>query len=192
MKHIVFLIMAIALVACNGQGTTNKSKDKIVTINGKRQFSEKDVESLVSNFSNAILDRDYKKALMVQTICRSRIRKHQGFPIEVYLSEDINYQMAWEDQEYFKANSAPGNKIGGLLKPCRILIKPDKVTLYDITCLYSFDPRIRSSIESGTTYSFTIPHDTLFKLIPWRAKRIARFSGLKALLDTYGITMNIT
>ena len=63
MKHIVFLIMAIALVACNGQGTTNKSKDKIVTINGKRQFSEKDVESLVSNFSNAILDRDYKKAL---------------------------------------------------------------------------------------------------------------------------------
>ena len=63
MKHIVFFIMAITLVACNGQGTTNKSKDKIVTINGKRQFSEKDVETLVANFSNAILERDYKKAL---------------------------------------------------------------------------------------------------------------------------------
>lgn len=63
MKHIVFFIMAITLVACNGQGSTNKSKDKIVTINGKRQFSEKDVETLVANFSNAILERDYKKAL---------------------------------------------------------------------------------------------------------------------------------
>ena len=58
MKHIVFLIMAITIVACNGQGTTNKSKDKIVTINGKRQFSEKDVETLVANFSNAILERE--------------------------------------------------------------------------------------------------------------------------------------
>lgn len=135
---------------------------------------------------------DYKKALLVQTICRSRIRQHQGLPIEVYFSEDINYQMAWEVQEYFKANSAPGKKIGGLLKPCRILSKPDKGTLYDITCLYSYDPRIRSSIESGTTYSFTIPHDTLFKLIPWRSPRVSRFSGLIALLDTYNITMTIT
>ena len=135
---------------------------------------------------------DYKKSLLVQTICRSRIRQHAGLPIDVYFSEDINYQMAWEVQEYFKANSAPGNKIGGLLKPCRILSKPRKGTLYDITCLYSFDPRIRSSIESGTSYSFTIPHDTLFKLIPWISPRISRFSGLKALLDTYGITMIIT
>ena len=134
---------------------------------------------------------DYKKAILVQTICRSRIRQHQGLPIEVYFSEDINYQMAWEVQEYFKANSATGNKIGGLLKPCRILSKPDKGTLYDISCLYSYDPRIRSSIESGTTYSFTIPHDTLFKLIPWRSPRVSRFSGLKALLDTYNITMTI-
>lgn len=63
MKNIVFLILAIFLAACNGLGTTSKSKDKVVTINGKRQFSEKDVETLVDNFNKAILDRDYKKAL---------------------------------------------------------------------------------------------------------------------------------
>ena len=135
---------------------------------------------------------DYKKSLLVQTICRSRIRQHQGLPIEVYFSEDINYQMAWEVQEYFKANSSPSCKIGGLLKPCRILSKPDKGTLYDIICLYSFDPMIRSAIESGTSYRFTIPRDTLFDLIPWRTPRVSRFSGLKALLDTYNITMTIT
>ena len=173
---------------------SNEFKDtSTVVFLGEWRLPEEPITGLISKaFGIKMTFWNYKKALMVQTICRSRIRKHQGLPIEVYFSEDINYQMAWEVQEYFKANSAPGKKIGGLLKPCRILSKPEKGTLYDIICLYSYDPRIRSSIESGTTYSFTIPHNTLFKLIPWRAKRIARFSGLKALLDTYGITMNIT
>ncbi|MBO7476559.1 MAG: hypothetical protein J6U04_01330 [Salinivirgaceae bacterium] len=61
MKGVWIFIMAIALVACNGQSTTNKSK--IVTINGKRQFNDKDVETLVKNFGDAILARDYQKAL---------------------------------------------------------------------------------------------------------------------------------
>ncbi|MBR2195588.1 MAG: hypothetical protein IJ911_08230 [Salinivirgaceae bacterium] len=65
MKNIWLLLMALALVACNGQNTNNKSKrqDKIVTINGKRQFSDKDVETLVTNFIDAILARDYQKAI---------------------------------------------------------------------------------------------------------------------------------
>ena len=64
MKRIIFTVMAIALVACNGQNTKVKDKetDKIVTINGKRQFTEKDVETLATNFCNAILERDYQKA----------------------------------------------------------------------------------------------------------------------------------
>ena len=172
---------------------SNEFKDtSTVVFLGEWRLPEEPITGLISKaFGIKMTFWNYIKALMVQTICRSRIRKHQGLPIEVYFSEDINYQMAWEVQEYFKANSATGNKIGGLLKPCRILSKPDKGTLYDITCLYSYDPRIRSSIESGTTYNFTIPHDTLFKLIPWRSPRVSRFSGLKALLDTYNITMTI-
>ena len=65
MKIIIFTVMAIALVACNGQNTKVKDKetDNIVTINGKRQFSEKDVETLATNFCNAILERDYQKAV---------------------------------------------------------------------------------------------------------------------------------
>ena len=65
MKNSWILIMVLALVACNGQSTTNKkqSQEKIVTINGKRQFSDKDVETLATNFIDAILARDYQKAL---------------------------------------------------------------------------------------------------------------------------------
>ena len=65
MKRIIFTVLAIAFVACNGQNTKVKDKetDNIVTINGKRQFSEKDVETLATNFCNAILERDYQKAV---------------------------------------------------------------------------------------------------------------------------------
>lgn len=173
---------------------SNEFKDtSAVVFLGEWRLPDEPITSQISDsFGVKMRFWDYKKALLVQTICRSRIRQHAGLPIDVYFSEDINYQMAWEVQEYFKANSAPGKKIGGLLKPCRILSKPRKGTLYDMTRLYSFDPRIRSSIESGTTYSFSIPHDTLFGLIPWISPRVSRFSGLKALLDTYGITMEIT
>ena len=134
---------------------------------------------------------DYKKSLLIQTICRSRIRQHSGLPVDVYFSEDINYQMAWEVQEYFRANSPKACKIGGLVKPCRILSKPDKGNLYDLTCLYDYDPLIRLNVESGTAYSFSIPKDVLFKLLPWRERRLSRFGGLKALLQSYRITMNV-
>ena len=134
---------------------------------------------------------DYKKSLLIQTICRSRIRQHSGLPIDVYFSEDINYQMAWEGQEYFKANSPKACKIGGLVKPCRILSKPDKGNLYDLTCLYDYDPLIRLNVESGTSYCFSIPKDVLCKLLPWRERRLSRFGGLKALLQSFNITMNV-
>ncbi len=200
-------ILRRALISAGGKGEnifityrgsgqdrgSNEFRDtSVVVFLGEWRLPEEPITGNISKmFGLKMRFWDYKKALIVQTICRSRIRQHQGLPIDVFFSDDINYQMSWEVQEYFKANSATGKTIGGLLKPCRILSKPDKGTLYDIICLYSYDPRIRSSIESGTSYSFTIPHDTLFKLIPWRTPRVSRFGGLKALLDTYNITMTI-
>ena len=134
---------------------------------------------------------DYKKALLVQTICRSRIRQHSGLPIDVYFSDDINYQMAWEVQEYFRLVSAPGKKIGGLLKPCRILKKADKGYLYDLTRLYSYDPKIRSAIESSSPCSTTIPKKDLFNLIPKDKKEVGRYKRFIKFLKAMGITLQI-
>ena len=159
---------------------------------GEWRLPEEPITSQISSmFGLKMKFWDYKKSLLIQTICRSRIRQHSGLPIDVYFSEDINYQMAWEVQEYFKANSPKACKIGGLVKPCRILSKPDKGNLFDLTCLYDYDPLIRLNVESGTAYSFSIPKDVLFKLLPWRERRLSRFGGLMALLQSYRITMNV-
>lgn len=135
---------------------------------------------------------DYKKSLLVQTICRSRIRQHTGLPIKVWFSEDIDYQMAWEVQEYFKANSDPTRRIGGLKKPFRRLSKPDKKCLYFLTRLYFHDPLIRSAIESGAAYCFSISLDDLFKIVPISSRKAKdRYKKFKSFLAGLRITMTI-
>lgn len=134
---------------------------------------------------------NYQKSLLVQTICRSRIRQHQGLRIKVWFSSDIDYQMAWEVQEYFKANSSPGCKISGIIKPFRKLSKPMKSHLYQITRLYSYDPRIRSSIESGSAYCFSIDLDGLDRFVHLKYKKRNHYRYLQKALKEFGITMTI-
>lgn len=134
---------------------------------------------------------NYKKSLLVQTICRSRIRQHKGLPVKVWFSSDIDYQMAWEVQEYFKVNSNPGCKISGIIKPFRKLSKPMKSHLYQITRLYSYDPRIRSSIESGSAYCFSIDLDGLDRFVHLKYKKRNHYRYLQKALKEFGITMTI-
>lgn len=173
---------------------SNEFRDcSAVVFLGEWRLPDEPITSQISDmFGLKMRFEDYKKALLIQTICRSRIRQHCGLPIDVYFSEDINYQMSWEVQEYFKANAPDSCKIGGLVKPCRILSKPDKGNLFDLTRLYTYDPLIRLNVESGTAYSFTIPHDILFKLIPKDRKATGRYSGFKKFLKGLGITLDIT
>ena len=100
--------------------------------------------------------------------------------------------MAWEVQEYFKTNSPEACKIGGLIRPCQVLSKPDKGNLYDLTRLYAYDSRIRLHVESGTAYSFTIPKSTLFKLVPKDKREVGRYKRFIKFLSAYQLTMTIT
>lgn len=136
--------------------------------------------------------QDYKKSLIVQTICRLQIRKHQGLPIKVYFSEDIDYNLMWEVQEYFKANSDSGCKIIGLTNPCPKYTKPEKGYMIDLTFLMGYDANIRNAIEHNRPYSFTITLDDLYSIIPKDKKGKDRYSRLiKYLQNELQITMNI-
>lgn len=173
---------------------SNEYRDcSAVVFLGEWNLPEEPITSQISGMFGLRLDYfDYRVSLLVQTICRSRIRMHTGLPIRVYFSEDINYNMAYAVQDYFKANSNPSCNIGGLIKPCRILSKPDKGNLYDVTRLYTYDPQIRRSVESGTSYSFSIPHSTLFGLVPKDRKSKTRYSRLIQFMKAFDITMTIT
>lgn len=135
---------------------------------------------------------DYKKSLIVQTICRLQIRKHTGLPIKVYFSEDIDYNMMYEVQEYFKANSSPGCKIIGLTNPCPKYKRPEKGYMIDIAFLEGYDGNIRKAIENKMPYSFDITLDDLFSIIPRDRKAKDRYNNLiRHLKDKLQITMII-
>ena len=136
--------------------------------------------------------QDYKKSLIVQTICRLQIRKHLGLPIKVYFSEDIDYNLMWEVQEYFKANSSPGCKIIGLTNPCPKFTKPEKGYMTDLAFLMGHDANIRNAIENQMPYSFSITLDDLYSIIPKDRKAKDRYNNLiRHLKDKLQITMNI-
>ena len=134
---------------------------------------------------------DYKKSLIVQTICRLQIRKHIGLPIKVYFSEDIDYNLMYEVQEYFKANSDSGCKIEGLTNPCPKYSKPQKGYIYDLAILEGYDGNIRNAIENNKTYSFDISLDDLYKIIPQSRKTRDRYKRLIDYLKKRKITLNI-
>lgn len=136
--------------------------------------------------------QDYKKSLIVQTICRLRIRKHEGLPIKVYFSDDIDYNLMWEVQEYFKANSDSGCKITGLTNPCPKYTKPEKGYMIDLAFLMGHDANIRNAIENNMPYSFSITLDDLYSIIPKDRKAKDRYNNLiRHLKDKLQITMNI-
>ena len=135
--------------------------------------------------------KDYMKSLLIQTICRTRIRQHKGLPIKVWFSSDLDYNLMEEVQEYFIDNSEDTCRIGGIQGACRKYGKPEKKQLMDMVSLYRHDSQIRDSIENETSYSFDISLDELYKLIPKSRKAKDRYNGLVKMLDNRNITMNI-
>ena len=175
------------------RGSNEYRECSAVLFLGEWRLPEEPITSQISAMFGFKMDfRDYKKSLMVQTICRTRIREHKGLPVKVLFSSDIDYNLAWETQEYFRANSPSACKIGGLLKPSRKRSRPEKRFLYYLCRLYNYDPRIRTAVESGTAYSFNIPLSILYGLVPISPRKASdRYKTFIKFLSGLQITMTI-
>lgn len=135
---------------------------------------------------------DYMKALVIQTICRLRIRKHVGLPVKVYFSDDCNYDRFYKVQEYFISTSNPGCKIFGLTPPGKCYTKPQKGFIVDMVALYQLDTKLRVAIETNQPYSFSLTLDNLFNTIPRDRKKLDRYKPLINYLRKRNITLTIT
>ena len=136
--------------------------------------------------------QQYMKSLLVQTICRIRIRQHKGLPIKVYFSSDIKRDVMYEVQEFFKENSKHTCNIRGIAPPVMPKSKPEKKMLLDMLVLYSADANIKTAIENGTPYQFSITLNQLYSVLPKSKKAKDRYNNLTKYLTNRGITMNIT
>lgn len=134
---------------------------------------------------------DYKLAMIIQTICRLRIRQHTGFHISVYYSSDCSYQLFYRAQEYFRANSKSCCNIAGITTPCKTYTRPQKGFVVDIVALYSVVPSLKDAVMNNKSFSFRIPLDDLYKAIPRDEKKRSRYKSLINYLNTKKLTLII-
>lgn len=134
----------------------------------------------------------YKLSLIIQTICRLRIRQHQGLPIEVYFSDDCNYELFHRAQEYFKANSPEKLTISGLHTSCPTYSRSQKGFIFDMVALYAYDPKLRNAIINQTSYSLSISLNKIWNIIPRDSKHRGRYKFLVNFLKKRQVTLTIT
>ena len=150
------------------------------------------VSDINSNFGIDCSFKDYMLSLMVQTICRTQIRKHIGLSIDVYFSDDIDYDLVYAVQEYFKVNSDEKCSIDGIACPCKKYSKPEKRTIVDVITLYPHYPQLKMLVEDGKSGVIDITLDELYKLLPKPRKAKDRYTSIVSWLSDKGITLNIT
>ena len=134
----------------------------------------------------------YMLALLVQTICRLAIRQHKRLGINVYYSSDINENMMYNVQEYFKLNSEESCSIYGISSSFKPLSKPNKKLLVDAIFLYSLDSGIKNALQDNKPYTSNISLDHLYSVIKRARKERGLYKGLIEFLKERNITLNIT
>ena len=134
---------------------------------------------------------------LTQSVCRTRIRKHNGESINIYFSND------W-DENYMKclnmylSNDANLDNISNISE-LRLLdkeivskdirIKPKWIN--HIKILDEYDGNIIKSINSKSKYEFVININELYNMIPVSCKEIRKYSALVNYLNELGIIMKI-
>ena len=160
-------------------------------------FGEWNIPENIVNNINYMFDlncdyEQYMESLLIQTICRLRIRQHKGLPIKVYYTDDLRKDRIYKVQEYFRSNSLSTCTISGVPKPIVAKKKPEKKHIMDLVALYSYDSKIRDAIESNLPYNITISLDELYNITPRDRKVKSRYDNLINYLSHYQIKLTIS
>ena len=135
---------------------------------------------------------EYYANRVVQAVCRTRIRLHQGLPINVYFSSDWNDDIVDYVGTYLtgsKMTHIPNVSDNAYDRLRAIGITPKKAE--KIARLCEYDEGILNAIERNTIYTVNIKLDKIYELIPMSRKEVDAYSYLRDLLARYGIVLNI-
>lgn len=143
------------------------------------------------NYGIHSTERRIRTAGMIQAICRLRIRQHNGDPIHVFYSDDIDPQLMKDVFDYFKENSDVGVIISGMpvLMPAT---KRTPVFLKKVVALCGYDPKLLDAIKYCRTYTLTVRLKDILVLIPMKEKKARSYDPLKdTLKKEYNIILKV-
>ena len=143
------------------------------------------------NYGIHSTERRIRTAGMIQAICRLRIRQHNGDPIHVFYSDDIDSQLMKDVFDYFRENSDAGVSISGMpvLTPAT---KRTPTLLKRVRVLCGYDPKLLDAIKYCRTYTLTIRLKDILVLIPMKEKKARSYDPLRdTLKKEYNIILKV-
>jgi hypothetical protein len=167
---------------------TNKFKDyDAIVFLGEFHVPNYVITDFNSRYQCNTTSELYSMHRVVQAICRTRIRKHNGEGINVYFSEDWNKNIIESVRKYM------GNGTIDINSSSRILTNKIKGKLSSsILELMRVYPKIKNSIESDTQYDLILTLDEIYKIIPKSQKKVKEYYPLINALRKIGINLTIT
>ena len=138
----------------DGKGSNDFRDFTAISFLGNWSVNEQTIKSINKNLGIRCDIMNYMTAMMVQNICRLRIRKHDGEPIIVFYSSDIDPRLMSQVFCYFKKRSDNPQSITGVPMAQDVVDRPVKF-LKDVLTLCNHVPGLLDAIAN---------RDTSFKL----------------------------
>lgn len=171
---------------------SNKFQDfAAISFIGEWMTGKENLKLINSNFGTKCSMRQYRLSMMVQAICRIRIRQHQGQPIKVFYSDDIEARLMEEVCHYFIKNSDTGIAVTG------VPVAPKTVRtsgfIEKIRKLCDNDPALYDAIKNRIPYILNIKLKDISILLPMKEKRSRAYNRLiRDLQQEYGVTLIVS
>ena len=98
----------------DGKGSNDYRDFAAISFLGNWSVSAQSIKAINKNLGIRCTVDDYMTSMMVQNICRLRIRKHYGEPITVFYSSDIDPRLMSSVFNYFKKRSDQPQSVTGV------------------------------------------------------------------------------
>lgn len=131
----------------------------------------------------------YSLYQLVQAITRTRIRNHNGDPINIYFSNDWDDDMINLVKDYLSNEHVENKNIKETYSGMLNHIKPKWRKHAEI--LMELDENLKDSILRSQNYYFEIELSRLYKLIPMKEKQVRSYYPMINYFRRLGIEINI-
>ena len=170
--------------------------DSVVLL-GKYAVPNSVISEFNFTYESDINASDYYTNRVIQAICRTRIRLHKNFPVNIYMTSDWSSEVINKTKRYLNIKRIKEFTIENLgidndymyNKLREIGITPKKAE--QITKLSLYDSNIFSSIMKNDKYTCKISLNDIFSILPMSRKEVDKYNTCVKYLDNLGIDIII-
>lgn len=187
---------------------TNEFRDyDAIILFGQFMVPQSAVDKFNSKFECNCSHLGYTIYQLVQAVCRTRIRMHQGLPINVYFTDDWDESyMTWlsmylTNNPYFDAASVNPNDPNLMMKAVKggtRMIENESYSFIKsnkwrptVKLLCETYPGLKTAIMCGSSFQLNLTLDEIFNLIPMDRKKRDKYNSLINYLSKLNIELKI-